>query len=96
MAPIDQESLRSFWKSAPDGRLCPWEVAKALGLREASKEIHEGKWKLPWIVERLTKVGGGSPSKQALDQLFERIDNDTDWFPGKHTGAKRGPKRVFT
>ena len=96
MALIDQESLRSFWKSAPDGRLCPWEVAKALGLREASKEIHDGKWNLPWIAERLTKVGGGSPSKQALEQLFERIDNDTDWFPGKHTGAKRGPKRVFT
>ena len=37
--PIDQDALRQFWRSAPTGRLCPWEVAKALGaIKEAEME----------------------------------------------------------
>ena len=79
MAELDQETLRKYWLSASENRLCPWEVAKALALREASKEIHKGKWRLPWIAERLTKNGGGSPTKQALEQLLEKIDAGPDW-----------------
>ena len=79
----------------PVGRLCAWEVAKAVGLRDASKEIHGGKPNLPWIAERLTKVGGGSPSTPSLHELFAKVDADKDWFPGKNNGAKRGPKPRF-
>ena len=93
---ISQDALRALWTSAPNGRLCPWEVAKALGLREASRELHGGAPRLPWIAGRLEKVGGGSPSTQALHELFAKIDADPEWFPGKHTGAKRGPKPVLT
>ena len=49
---MDQETLRNFWRSAPDGRLSPWEQAKALGLREASKVVHKGKANIPWIAFR--------------------------------------------
>ena len=55
---MDQDSLRSFWLHAQDGRLRPWEQAKALGLREASRELHKGKTNLLWIAARVTKVGG--------------------------------------
>ena len=96
MAPPDQETLRKLWRDAPEGRLCAWEVAKAIGLREASKEIHSGAPNLPRIAERLTKVGGGSPSTPSLHELFAKMDADEEWFPGKHSGAKRGPKHVFT
>ena len=95
MAPPDQETLRKLWRDAPEGRLCAWEVAKAIGLREANKEIHGGAPNLPWIAERLTKVGGGSPSTPSLHELFAKMDADEEWFPGKHSGAKRGPKPVF-
>ena len=93
---MDQETLRNFWRSAPEGRLCPWEQAKALGLREASKVVHNGKANLPWIAERVNKVGGGHPGASALFQFFQLVDADKDWFPGKHTGAKRGPKPLLT
>ena len=35
---MTQAELMHFWLNAPENRLCAWEVAKALGLREASKE----------------------------------------------------------
>ena len=67
-----------------------------MGLREASKDIHSGNVNLPWIVARVTKVDGGSPSTPALHQLFGKIDAGPEWFPGKHTGTKRGPKPLLT
>ena len=94
--PIDQHTLRGLWHAAPVGRLSPWETAKALGLREASKELHGGTGNLPWIAARLSKVGGGHPGAPALCELFAKVDADPDWFPGKHNGAKRGPKPLLT
>ena len=93
---MDQEALRRAWLDAPANRLCAWEVAKALGLREASKDIHSGNVNLPWIAARVAKVDGGNPSRSALHQLFDKIDADPEWFPGKHTGTKRGPKPLLT
>ena len=80
---MDQEALRRAWLDAPANRLCAWEVAKALGLREASKDIHSGNVNLPWIAARVAKVDGGNPSRSALHQLFDKIDVDPEWFPGK-------------
>ena len=34
-----QEQLRDVWLHAQHGRLCAWEQAKALALREASREL---------------------------------------------------------
>ena len=48
------------WLSAPEGRVCAWQQARALALREASAELHGAPW-LGWIAERVTKVGGGRP-----------------------------------
>ena len=71
---MDQDTLRRAWLYAPGNRLCAWEVAKALGLREASKEIHNGTVSLPWVAARVTKVGGGRPNTSALHQLFGKIN----------------------
>ena len=43
--------------------------ARALAVREASEEIHGAPW-LPWIPERVEKVYGGEPPKQAVGQLL--------------------------
>ena len=43
-----QEQLRDVWLHAQHGRLCAWEQAKALALREASRELH-GRTQLAWI-----------------------------------------------
>jgi hypothetical protein len=92
---MDQEQMRAYWRSAPAGRLCPWEQAKALALREVGQ--NEGKPPtLDWIAARLTKVGGGHPEKSALSEFFLKVDADQDWFPGKHNGTKRGPVPLLT
>ena len=96
MSGVAQTTLQELWRSAPVGRLCPWEVAKALGLREAIKDLHDGQTNEEWIAQRVVKVGGGHPTKQALHELFAKIDADPDWFPGKHNGKKRGPKPLLT
>ena len=96
MAPITQGQLQAFWLQAPSGRLCPWAQAKALGLREAAKEVFaEDDW-LGWIAARVSKVGGEHPTRSALHQFFEKVDSDPDWFPGKHNGNKRGPVPLLT
>ena len=91
-----QELLRKFWLSSPPGHLSKWEQAKALGLREASKEIHGGQANVPWICARLVKTGGGQPQRAALHEFFKKVDADPDWFPGKHSGTPRGPKPMLT
>ncbi|CAK0800003.1 unnamed protein product [Prorocentrum cordatum] len=94
--PIGQGTRRQFWLSAPAGRLSPWGVAKALGLREASEEVHGGQPNMERVAARLTKSGGGAPTRAAAHALFTRIDSDPGWFPGKRSGAKRGPKPLLT
>ena len=93
---MTQASLRSFRLSAPAWRLCPWQVARALGLREASIGLHGGAPNLPWIAARVAKVGGGNPATSPLHELFQKVDGDPSWFPGKHNGAKRGRKPRLT
>ena len=63
-------------------------MPKARGLREASKEIHGDKGRLPWIAAWLTKVGGGCPNVQFLQELFAKINADPECPPAK-TVAKR-------
>ena len=89
---MTQAILRDAWHSAPEGRMSAWQQARALGLREASRELHNGRAQLAWIADRVEKVGGGSPTPSALCMFFKLVDNDPDWFPGKHGGAKRGRK----
>ena len=96
LKPIPQDRLQAFWHAAPDGRLCPWEQAKALAFREASKDIHNGLVKLDWVASKLTKTGGGCPQKGSLSEFFAKVDADPDWFPGKHNGAKRGRRPCLT
>ena len=91
-----QQWLRKFWLSSSPGHLSKWEQAKALGLREASKEIHGGQANVPWICARLVKTGGGQPQRAALHEFFKKVDADPDWFPGKHSGTPRGPKPKLT
>ena len=81
---MTQAECMHFWLDAVENRLRAWEVAKALGLREASKEIHGDNGRLPWIAARLTKVGGGCPTVQSLHELFAKIDAGPLWAPGKH------------
>ena len=43
------------------------------------------------IAAQVTKVGGGSPGRDAIRVLLERIDSDPAWFPGKSYQQSFGP-----
>ena len=53
---MSQAALCEAWLSAPAGRMSAWQQAKALGLREASRELHKGRAQLDWIADRVEKV----------------------------------------
>ena len=76
-------ALREAWLSAPEGRLCPWQQARALALREASEEIHGAPW-LPWIE-------AGVPE----DAVVRR--DDVAWHSGtrRNPGGTRGSLGEF-
>ena len=90
-APARNSALEAMWLSAPHGRLCPRQQARALALQEASRELHAGRDQLEWVAVRVKKVGGGCRGKDALHKFFKLVDADPIWFPGKQReGMKRG------
>ena len=93
---MDVASSRDLWLSGQANRFSPWQQARALAFREASKELHSGEVSVPWVANRVEKVGGGNPSRQFLHEFFATVDADPDWLPGKHSGAKRGPEPSLT
>ena len=42
MTSVNNSNLRSLWLVAPHGRLSPWQQARALALRKASRELTRG------------------------------------------------------
>ena len=74
-----QRSLAQLWQHAKDGCLTPWAQAKAWAIREVWKETKGSKTYglCPHVAERVVKQGGGNPTKQAIAQLFEKMDAHT-------------------
>ena len=56
-----------------------------------------------WIASKLRKTdetgeaySNDPPTHGALTQFFQKVDWDSDYFPGKHSGTKRGPPPTVT
>ena len=96
-------TLEELWKSGRQGNLCPLEQVRAIALRDAYTDLPGALPKsggqaalLSAIAERVTKIGGGHPSKEAIRLLLERYDADpSGWYPGKSDQAKFGPSPVL-
>ena len=97
-----EEQLRHAWLVGAEGRLSGREQAKAWALREVWRADGKKAYGMyEFIATRVRKTHNGEPvgdhpSTAAVLQLFAKMDNDSDWFPGKHCGEKRGPKRVLS
>ena len=98
-----QNELESLWLQAPEGKLCGREQAKAWALREVWKSEGKGDYgMLTFIASKLMKNKDGKPSpneqptKGSVKEFFEKIDADANWFPGKQSDTRRGPKRVLS
>ena len=98
-----QETLEKLWHRSAPGSLTPWETVRALGLRDACRELHGGNACVTWIASRLRKTdstgksySADHPAQSSVSELFQKIDADPMWFPGKRIGAKRGRKPLLT
>ena len=100
MAVSRQELLREAWLGGRTGYLSAMEEARAWALREAWKDEHgESTYgMLTHIASKVYKIAPKGakrqkqhPSPSALSQLFEKIDNDSQWFPGKSEQVQFGP-----
>lgn len=90
-----QQSLERLWLHARSGTMCAREQMKAWGLREAWKDLHLTSARPPSrkdlygmleFVRQRVQTSGPEPTHptcNSLKALFEKIDADTDWYPGK-------------
>ena len=89
----DQKLLCDAWLSARHGNLSAMSECRAWALREVWREQNDSDHGLlVFVAERLKKEGGGRPGADAVSKLFNKIDADAAWFPGKRaSGAGRKP-----
>ena len=87
---MDGKALEKFWKGGRKGTLSPQMQALAWGMGEAGIEPVD-------IAAKITKVGGGNPSREAVRQLLDRIAADPKgWYPGQRPPATYGPAPVLS
>ena len=98
MAAQKQELLKELWCGGKPGTMSAQTEARAWALREAWQDEHGDKTygMLPWIADKVWKINEEKqkkehPSKQALAKLFDKIDNDEEWFPGQCDRETYGP-----
>ena len=89
-------SLERLWKEGRDGALSPLEQMRALALRKAQRDIGGDKAvNLEKIAERVTKVGEGHATREAIRRFLDRVDADPEWYPGKNYRKRSGPQAVL-
>ena len=86
-------TLDQLWESGREGSLSPLQQVRAIAPRDVYTELDA----IPTsgaraalnsaIAERVTKLGGGHPSREATRSLLERYDAD----PGNGAQAPDGP-----
>jgi hypothetical protein len=98
MGEDNQALLKKAWLGGKSGSLGALAEARAWALREVWRAEDKPEYGLlTFVCERVTKVGarGGNPSPEAIRQMYERVDDDPDWYPGKRTQEKYGPKPIL-
>ena len=96
-----QETLKECWLGGVEDRLCAREQAKAWALREVWLEDKESTYGLyEFVAKRVRKTKNGKPkgahpNGESIREFFQKVDCDSEWFPGKHNDKKRGPKRIL-
>ena len=78
--------------SSPQGKLSPWEVAKAIAYEQViiSMEKHLGKtcWELTgksrsaFTAAKLKVKGGGQPGERRVKKIWEKVKKDPTWSVG--------------
>ena len=73
--------------------MCAFQQMKAVVYRDVLKDTGSPEFGMQTVIaEKLTKIGGGSVTAQAVSLLFARVDADAGWYPGKINRTEWGPK----
>ena len=64
-----QDVLREACHGGQTDRMSPWEQARALALREASREIYDGQVKVPWVAARRICADNHCTNSSALSTV---------------------------
>ena len=97
MSASRQDLLRQAWLEGRDGNLSALSEARAWALRQVWRdEKKSDHGMLTYVASKVVKIGGGSPTHTAISKLFDKIDDDPGWFPGKSYQEKHGPDSVIT
>ena len=86
--------------NTPEGKLPPFEVAKALAFEAAITQIEKhtrkscwelmGMGKKKFVATQLKVVGGGHPTTRAVSKQWTEAKQDGKWFPGKKPSNQGG------
>jgi hypothetical protein len=83
--------------------LSPLEQMRVVCYRDAYREASPGVVENlhARIAPKVQKIGGGSPTRNAIRQLLEQVDADPAWYPGKaavlaHAGKRSGPEPALS
>ena len=72
-------SLESLWKTGREGTLSPLEQVRAWALFTVQKDGGgEAAVNYADIAARVTKVGGGHPTREAIRQLLDRVERSAE------------------
>ena len=87
-----QDLLRKAWTGGRTGYLSALSEAKAWALREVWRAEGKGDWGMTsFVAQRVQKIGGGKPGQPAISKFFQKVDSDSQWFPGKSSQTDFGP-----
>ena len=83
--------------------MSPLEQMRVVCYRDAYREASPGVVENlhARIAPKVQKIGGGSPTRNAIRQLLEQVDADPAWYPGKaavlaHAGKRSGPEPALS
>ena len=78
-----QAILQNLCKSGREGYLSALEQMRAVAYRDIYLELGVPAYGLQSkVAGKLTKIGGGSPTSEAIRLLWQKVDEDPAWFPG--------------
>jgi hypothetical protein len=96
-----QSMLKDMWLGGKEGALCGREQSRAWALRDVWKSESKSEYGMfQHIASKLRKnkrgkPNGPRPTGNAVKQLFEKIDDDPEWHPGKFDHDNMGAPRVL-
>ena len=75
-----------WWNGGRKGTMSPWTKAKVFGMHAIAK-LKDWKVTNEDIAKVVKKVGGGSPSDQAIRDLRTTFDSDPHWHRQSRGGC---------